>query len=113
MNQLRGYYEAEIDGTPVGFRFNTNCFRLYSEMHGLELAEIDTIIGTDKIRDLIWCAGKTCADLQGKEWSFTLLEIEDWIDYADDTVMEGMTRALNSTKIFGQEIRSGSEPPKN
>jgi len=115
MNQLRGYHATQIDGKDVGLRFNSNCFRLYSEMKGIELNDLGNISGSGDIRDLLWCAGRAWAEVTGKEFKFTVLQIEDWIDYMDDSEMGQILLALQSTKIFGQEIQAGKDEdePKN
>lgn len=107
MNRMRGYYEAEINGEKYGLKFNSNCFRLFSELKGIELYQLGEVNDFEGIRDLIWCAGCAWAFLQKKEFPFTHLEIENWLDDLDDSEMAKITEAISHTRVFGIEVKAG------
>lgn len=107
MNQMRGYYEATINDKQYGLKFNSNCFRLFSELKGIELHEIGTLNDFEGIRDLIWCAGRSWAILNRTEFPFDALQIENWLDDLSDDEMNKIVEAIKHTRIFGVEIQAG------
>ena len=107
MNQMRGYYQATINGEKYGLKFNSNCFRLFSELKGIELHEIGLLNDFEGIRDLIWCAGRAWAALTVAEFPFTQLQIENWLDDLDDAEMARIVEAIKHTRVFGVEVKAG------
>ena len=108
MNQLRGYYEATINGEKHGLVFNSNCFRLFSELKGIELHQLGDVNDFEGIRDLIWCAGRSWSTVQlGKEFPFTRLQVEAWFDSIDDSEVAKITETITHTRVFGIEIKAG------
>jgi hypothetical protein len=107
MNQMRGFYEATIEDKKYGLKFNSNCFRLFSELRGIELHELGTVNDFEGIRDLIWCAGRAWAILKDADFPFLQLQIENWLDDLPDVEMAKIVEAIHHTRVFGVEIQAG------
>ena len=63
-NQLRGFYEVDINGQKIPTLLNLNAFRILSEKEGIKLAEFDKQIQDNPLgfipRVLYWGAVNWC-----------------------------------------------------
>ena len=58
-NQLRGFYEVDINGQKIPTLLNLNAFRILSEKEGIKLAEFDKQIQDNPLTGLsrAFCTG--------------------------------------------------------
>jgi len=108
--QLAGYVEKKINGKTVGFKFGTNAFALLSELHKVELEDLDKVLGNvTGIRDLIFCAAQACALSSGKEITFNRFQVGDWLDEMTQADYEDILNALNNAKVLGRSLEAGEK----
>ena len=102
-----GYTEKKINGKTVGFKFGTNAFSLFCEMHGLEMHEMDKALGgIAGVRDLIYCAARAAALSAGREVWFNEYVIGDWLDEAPQEDYDDILKAMNNAKVMGQGVQA-------
>lgn len=110
MNKQSGFVSKKINGKDVGFKFGTNAFALVSEMRGVELDELDKVLGSvSGIRDLIYCAAKAHLLAKGEDVYFNEFTVGDWLDDMAQKDYEDIIGALDHTKVLGNKLTPDEE----
>ena len=108
--KLAGFVEKKLNGRVIGFKFGTNAFALLSELHNVELDELDKVLGNvTGIRDLIFCAAQAWALSAGKEVWFNRYQVGDWLDEMSQVDYEDILGALNNAKVLGRSLEAGEK----
>jgi len=125
MNTLSGYVEVTIAGEVLPFKFGTNAWALFCEMHKIELFQIaeSGILGKvdeqgnisspdlSKLRDIFYCGYQSACRSQRKEVKYNLFEFGDMLDESFDAVKE-LQKAMLTAKVMGFSlIQETGNPP--
>ncbi len=119
MNERSGYTELEVEGVVIPFKFGTNAYALYCEMHGCDLHEI---IGTGlfgdteknvppsimRLRELFFCAYRTACALKNEPVKYNIHQITEFIDDTDG--LAKLQSAMVKSHVMGS-VRGNPEEP--
>jgi hypothetical protein len=131
MNAFSGYIELTIEGEQIPFKFGSNAYGLFCEMHGLEFWEIGSsgVFGEvddkgkiikppdmNKLRDLYFCAHQAAMRSKGQSEKLNAYQIGDLLDDNEDINLK-LQETIIKSKIFGVTIddlakRASKEEPK-
>jgi hypothetical protein len=102
MNTQTGYTTLEYNGEQIPFKFGTNAYALYCEMHGIDLYQIpetglfgktegDKVLEAPSIlrlRELFFCAYRAACLISGTEQKYNLYQVTECIEQSDITVLQ-------------------------
>ena len=124
MNTFSGYIEILIEGEQIPFKFGSNAYGLFCEMHKIEFWQIASsgvfgrfdkngkVIGPPdmtKLRDLFYCAHQSAVRSKGLQEKLNLFQIGDLMDDNSEITAKLQEAILNS-KMLGftlEELASG------
>lgn len=129
MNTFSGYIEVDLSGELLPFKFGSNAYGLFCEMHKIEFWQISEsgIFGRvddagnvvsppdyTKLRDLFWCAHVAAMRSQGKSEMVNLFKFGDLLDETEGAVQK-LQEAVINAKMLGfnlSELAKGNEVKK-
>jgi len=129
MNTFSGYIEVDFSGERLPFKFGSNAYGLFCEMHKIEFWQIadSGIFGQvddngvlitppdyTKLRDLFWCAHVAAMRSQGKTEMVNIYRFGDLLDETEGVVSKLQDAVINA-KMLGfklSELAKGNEVKK-
>ena len=113
MNALSGYIELEMAGQVLPFKFGSNAWALFCEMHKIEFSQIgtsgvfgkvdgDNISAPDIIalRDLFFCAYQAAMRSRGELVNLNVDSFGDMLDETKGAVLK-LQEVMLTAKIMG------------
>jgi hypothetical protein len=102
MNALSGYCEIKMGDDTLPFKFGTNCWALFCEMHKVELGEIDSSLSDDllALRDFFYCAYKSAVRSKGETVKYNIEAFGDLLDETEGAVSQ-LYDTMRTAKIMG------------
>jgi hypothetical protein len=115
MNALSGYVEIEMGGEILPFKFGTNCWALFCEMHHIEFGQIaeSGIFSSNflALRDLYYSAHVTALRSKGETAKINLERFSDLLDETKGA-NEKLQEAMLTSKIMGYTFTELAERGK-
>lgn len=117
MNALSGYCEIKMGDDTLPFKFGTNSWALFCEMHKLEFSDVETSLSGNFIalRDFFYCAYKAAVRANGDLVKYNVDKFGDMLDETEGAV-EQLHNTMLTAKImgftFGELIEKGEQSKK-
>lgn len=108
-------FDLTIEGAKIRFRMSIAAFRIYTEMHNIELSELGDHLQKKSLfgmADMLYAAHDAHCKKEGKENIYSREEATEWVGDLDEKAIEQINNAILDVRMMGKSLREQGEETK-